>query len=70
MSVRPSKRLIKENNIQFFGKQEIPEDRLTARKTMKSERFQRLCSEAGVSPTKRQAAKFNRRDGRWKGMEI
>ena len=67
MSVRPSKVMIKKHNIVFYGKQEVPEGQVTARKTMKSERFQRLCSEIGVQPTKRQAAKFNRRDGRWIG---
>lgn len=68
MPVRPSKAMIKKHNIEFYGKQEIPEDQLTAAKTLKSERFKKLCGEHGVEPTKRQAAKFNRGEGRWENL--
>lgn len=66
MSVKPNKDWAAKYNIPVYVKPELPET--TAKKTSKSEHFQRLCSEAGVEPTKRQAAKFNRRDGRWKGV--
>jgi len=37
----------------------------TAAKTLKSAEFLAACGEAAVKPTKRQAARYNRGDGRW-----
>jgi hypothetical protein len=43
----------------------VPENAVTAAKTAKSEHFIKLCQQHDVKPTKRQAAAYNARRGRW-----
>lgn len=66
MSVRPNRkddrgRPINHSTTAF--RVEIPQS--TAAKTAGSDAFIQACASKGVEPTKRQAAKYNARQGRW-----
>lgn len=57
MSVRPKK------DTPYATPVSVPE--VTAAKTLKSQTFLNACTEVGVKPTKRQAAKYNGKRNRW-----
>lgn len=58
MAVRPNK----PGNHETI-RVEWPEE--TAAKTMKTDVFKQACASHGVEPTKRQAAAYNAKRGRW-----
>lgn len=64
MSVRPSPK--KRDKTPLSVPIPVPEQ--TAQKTMKADAFQIACMEQGVEPTKRQAASYNARRGRWMNL--